>query len=337
MRMKFKIAILIILLSEISFALTPNAQKLIHYETKANAVSLRDSNAIPMPHFEIPLELLELDFAKRLSPEIRNELIFRKDNKDYVRWILNPEDTVWFLEVQKEFKKNGLDLEKKFYFTGYKTASRSYIVEDPRKTVQFSVKSSTNVTGGKWADKKQPVGEAIDSRLNADFLSDIQAQLKFDHIVILDEPAIIKITAIDQAMVIRDLAELNNQASNKIYVPGFSVLHDEVGREIALKNGSNNPEEFWREHYIKAVGTALGEFAARTGMQFDSPHSQNFLVELDQTPKTISKDSRKKITSDLELMRDLARFMEIIFHHGCLKQITGIGTKSFSLNLTNPL
>ncbi len=30
------------------------------------------------------------------------------------------------------------------------------------------------------------------------------------------------------------------------------------------------------------AGKALGELAARTGIQFDSPHSQNFLVEMDE-------------------------------------------------------
>lgn len=280
---KFIIAIL--LLSQQTFALTESARKLVNFETKANAVSKRENKHFRMPHFEIPLSMLEVDFAERLSPKIREQLIFKKNGKDMVRWILNPEDTAWYLKVQEYFLAKGLKLEKKYHFTGYQTASRSYIVEDPDKKVQFSVKSSTNVTGGHWADKQQPVGEAIDSRLNADFLADIQEKLKFEHLVIMDEPAIIKAPAIDQAVVIRDLADLNVRSSGKIYVPGFSVLHEEWGREIASRNGSNNPYEFWTEHYIKAVGRALGEFAARTGLQFDSPHSQNFLVELDTAMK----------------------------------------------------
>lgn len=229
--------------------------------------------------------MLEVDFADRLAPNIREQLVYVKDGVQMVRWISNPEDTVWSDKVKEHFAEKGLVLEKKYYFNGYQTASRSYIVENPEKTVQFSVKSSTNVTGGHWADKKQPVGEAVDSRLNADFLHKIQKKLKFEHIVIMDEPAILKAPAIDQAVVIRDLADLNDRSSGKIYVPGFSVLHEDWGAEIARRNGSNDPLSYWSEHYIKATARALGEFAARTGLQFDSPHSQNFLVELDSNMK----------------------------------------------------
>ncbi len=285
MRRKVILSLLVLLSFQYGHALTANAKKLIDFETQSNAVAQRDNNAMLMPHFEIPLSMLETDFAERLSPLIRKQLVFTKNKQKMVRWILNPEDTKWSNEVVEYFKTKGLILEKKYYFTGYKTASRSYIVEDPQNTVQFSVKSSTNVTGGLWADKKQPIGEAIDSRLNADFLAEIQEKLKFKNIVIMDEPAIIKLADIDQAVVIRDIAGLNSIEKEYIYVPGFSVLHEKMGKEIAEENGSTNPTEFWEEHYIKSVGRALGEFAARTGMQFDSPHSQNFLVELDSNYK----------------------------------------------------
>ena len=278
-----KIAILALLLAvtQASQALTLATQNLVLFETSANAVSIRSSKAIPMPHFEIPLSLLEVDFAERFSPKIRDQLIFEVDGVKMVRWVLNPEDTMWYLKVQEYFAKKGLVLGKKYYFTGYKTASRSYIVEDPEKKVQFSVKSSTNVTGGNWASKQQPVGEAIDSRLNADFLMQQQDKLRFKNIVLMDEPAILKSPEINQAVVIRDLADLNNPKSGFQYVPGFSVLHEALGKRIATLNGSDDPFQYWTENYIKPVGRALGEFAARTGMQFDSPHSQNFLVEMD--------------------------------------------------------
>lgn len=285
-------------------ALTTATKYLAYYETKANAVSTRDNTAIPMPHFEIPLNMLELDFAKRLSPAIRDQLVFQKGNQTFVRWILNPEDTVWFTNVQMYFLKKGLKLEKQYYFTGYKTASRSYLVEDPDKKVQFSVKSSTNVTGGNWASKQQPVGEAIDSRLNADFLMEMQNKLKFKNFVFLDEPAIIKLPQVDQAVVIRDLADLNNEESGKMYIPGFSVLHEEIGKRIAMVNGSNNPEKYWTENYIKPVGRALGELAARTGMQFDSPHSQNFLVEVDKGLKPTGRIIFRDM-ADLYIHKDL--------------------------------
>jgi hypothetical protein len=147
------------------------------------------------------------------------------------------------------------------------------------------VKSSTNNTGGAWRDKKQPVGEAIDGRLMSDFIYTQMQKRPFENIIFMDEPAILKLPEIDQAVVIRDLGEIKEKGSKKFYLPGFSALHEKAGAEIALKNGSKNPYAFWSEHYVRVAGRALGEFAARTGLQFDSPHSQNFLIELDENMK----------------------------------------------------
>lgn len=285
-------------------ALTDSAQKLVRFETKANAVSTRDDAPTEMPHYEIPLSMLELDFADRFSPDIVKHLIFEKNGVKMVRWILNPEDTVWHLKVQEHFEKRGLHLQKQYYFTGFQTASRSYIVEDPAKTIQFSVKSSTNVTGGYWANKQQPISEAVDSRMNADFLARIQSVEPFKHIIIMDEPAIMKLAEVDQAVVIRDLADLNKPGSKSIFIPGFSVLHEETGRKIALKNGSTDPAAYWTENYIRPVARALGELAARTGMQFDSPHSQNFLVEFDQNLKPTGRIVLRDL-ADLYIYRSI--------------------------------
>ncbi len=278
-----KIALLMIALSNNVFAITPSAKLLINYETQANGAGIRSNQLVSIPHFEIPLNMVARDVTESFEKDFAKHMIFVRDGVRYVRWILNPEDTQWHLELQEHFSKKGLQLTKKEYFRGYQTASRSYIVEDPQQTIQFSVKSSTNTTGGQWSDKKQTAGDAFDSRLNAEFLSHIQSHLKFEYIIILDEPAILKIPAIDQAVVIRDLGSLNDQHSGKLLVPGFSVLHETTGRRLAKLGGSDDPLAYWTEHYIKAVARALGEFAARTGMQFDSPHSQNFLVELDAT------------------------------------------------------
>jgi hypothetical protein len=49
--------------------------------------------------------------------------------------------------------------------------------------------------------------------------------------------------------------------------------------------GKENPVEFWNEYYVKPLGRALAEFAGIWGLSFDSPHSQNFLIELDKQKK----------------------------------------------------
>jgi hypothetical protein len=286
---KFVIFVLLVFLTNLASALTEGVQKLVEFETQANAAAVRSTEPIQLPHVEIPLDFVGLDFADRLDPKIADSLIFTRNGQKYVRWILNPEDTKWGKNLLKYFSNKGIILNIKNYFIGYQTASRSYIAEDPRSGVQFSVKSSTNMTGGDWKDKKQPIGDASDARLMSDFLIEQNNKRPFENFIIMDEPAILKIDKIDQAVVIRDLGELKNPENKNYFLPGFSALHEDVGREIALKNGSDDPYAFWTENYIKVAGRALGELAARTGVQFDSPHSQNFLIELDHNFKPTGK------------------------------------------------
>jgi hypothetical protein len=289
MLFKLILNLLVVLVSSSVFALTQGVEKLIEFETSANAAALRSTKMIMMPHVEIPIEHVGVDFAKRIDPRIASSLIIENEGQKRVRWILNPEDTKWGLELIKHLKAKGIMAEIQYYFKGYQTASRSYIAEDPIYGVQFSVKSSTNITGGNWNDKKQPVGEATDGRLLSDFLHDQNKRRPFENLVVMDEPAILKIDAIDQAIVIRDLGAIKNADAKRYFLPGFSALHESVGKQIALKNGSQDAHAFWTENYIKVVGKALGELAARTGIQFDSPHSQNFLIELDSQFKPTGK------------------------------------------------
>lgn len=274
-----------IALSSSALALTPGVEKLVQFETKANAASVRSSQTIMLPHIEIPLELVGVDFAKRIDTRIADSLVINKEGKKFVRWILNPEDTLWHIELIEHLKKNGISAQVIHHFKGYQTASRSYIAEDPINGAQFSVKSSTNITGGSWRDKKQPIGEAIDGRLLSDFFYDQSKKRPFENFIIMDEPAILKVDAIDQAVVIRDLGALKKRDNNRFYLPGFSALHETIGQEIAKKNGFDDAHAFWTKNYIEVAGRALGELAARTGVQFDSPHSQNFLIELDSQMK----------------------------------------------------
>lgn len=280
-------------------ALTPGAQKLVILETQFNAAATRSSEPVMMPHYEISLEWVGHDFADRLDSKIRDSLVVQINGQTYIRWILNPEDTKWGKQLQLYFKeKYSFDLEVKYHYIGYQTASRSYIVEDPVSKIQFSVKSSTNNTGGVWQNKKQPVGEAIDSRLVGDFLNSQNRIRPFKNFIVLDEPAILSMAEVDQAVIIRDLKDLNAHQPKHYYIPGFSLLHQEYGQELAKKNGSNEPYKYWTENYIRPVGRALGELAARTGMQLDSPHSQNFLIEFDVNFKPTGR----------VVLRDLADF-----------------------------
>lgn len=281
-----------------AFGLTEASKRLAKYETESNAASVRDSTPLMMPHFEIPMEHISTDFSSRLSQAMIDQLIFKGANGvSYFRWILNPEDTKWHKEIEEYFIKNkGLFLKKKYYFRGYRTASRSYFVEDINGQVEFSAKSSTNAAGGIWTDKKQTWVDALDSRSNADYINRLSRHRPFENLIIMDEPGVAGLKELDQGLVIRDLTVLSKNGYT--YLPGFSALHEEMGRKIALKNGSSNPYLYWTQNYIVPTARAFGELAARTGLQLDSPHSQNILIELDQNSKPTGRI----------VIRDLADF-----------------------------
>lgn len=264
-------------------ALSKEVEQLVQWETKSNAVALRSADPISLEHYEIPLEKVQKDFASNLDDLVRDALVFEKDGKEHVRWIINPEDTQWHLELKDYLAKEGLDTNTYQYFTGYQTASRSMIVEGPDKKISFSVKVSTNKTGGYWKDKKQPIDDAQQIRMVSDMVEDVKERVKFKHAIFQDEPLQLGVTAVNQALIVRSLAM--PKEGGRYYIPGFSVMHEVAGKEIAKLNGSLDPVSYWNENYNKPLARSLAEFAAYFGMSYDSPHSQNFLVELDEKMK----------------------------------------------------
>lgn len=267
--------------AEIRTKMSPEERALVYWETSKNAAAHRSADRVAIEHYEIPIELVQTDIASRTAPELREALIFRKeDGHTYVRWLINPEDTEHFKAVEKYLLENGVEPVRHKHFEAYQTASRSYIIVDPSngRRITFSAKGSTNVTGGHWTDKKQPFGDATEARRAVDFVQTQNKASPFRNIIVMDEPVMVGIPSIDQAVLVRVLGEL--PAGEVTYLPGFSALHGDLGVRIAAANGSFNPAVFWNDHYNKPLARALAELAARTGLTFDSPHSQNFLIEM---------------------------------------------------------
>ena len=262
-------------------------QQLVDWETQANAVATRSNEIFELNHYEIPLSLLEQDFAADLPQEIKNALLFKKDGVDYVRWVINPEDTKWHLEVRDFLLQNGVDAEPKSHLKGFLTASRSMIAFDPTSGASFSVKVSTNVTGGHWTDKKQTWDDAKQIRVISDWISEIKELMSHQTMVIQNEPLGLGIASLDQGLIVRSLNDVPE--GEKYYLPGFSALHTEEGLRIAQLNGADNVVEFWNKNYNQPLARALAEFSAYTGVYYDSPHSQNFLIELDSQYRPTGK------------------------------------------------
>jgi hypothetical protein len=259
------------------------AEQLVKWETEANAVSTRSSDLIRVEHYEIPLRLLEADYEKNMDSQMRDSIIFTKNKEKYVRWLINPEDSKWHLEVKAFLEKNNIDSTPKKFFDGYLTASRSMILVNPDNGATFSLKVSTDKTGGKWTDKKQTWADAVQVRSMNNYVASTLPNMQTETLVILDEPLAMGIKDLDQAMIMRRLNDL--PSDEHYYLPAFSALHNKAGEEIARLNGSKNPVQFWEKHLVEPIANAMAEYFAYTGAWYDSPHAQNFLIELDREMK----------------------------------------------------
>lgn len=300
----------VLLMSSLALAdgLKPTVEELVDFETKSNAVAKRSNDAVRIENYEIPLRLLERDISfERLPHAAQNALIFSKNGEKMVRWLINPEDTKWHKELETWMKKNGVSTQRHTYFEGYMTASRSYIVRDPKSDLAFSMKVSTDVTGGNWRDKKQTWDDARQVKISSDYAMKAMEMRTPENFLFMDEPLVFGVKDIDQGMLLRLLGDLN--VKDRVYVPGFSALHEETGRQIAEMNGSKDPAEFWRQHYVRPLGKAIAELYAMTGLSYDSPHSQNFLVELDGDMRPTGKIVFRDL-GDSYLTKEIAQAMK---------------------------
>ena len=260
-----------------------NTQQLVNWETRANAISKRSNELIRVEHYEIPLRLLEQDFDESLDQATKDSIIFSKNGEKYVRWLINPEDTKWHLEVVEFLKKNNVDHTAKKFFDGYLTASRSMILVNPASGATFSLKVSTNLTGGKWSDKKQTWKDARQVRRMNKYVKGTIPKMQTASLVIMDEPLAMGIKELDQAMIMRSLNDLPDD--NHYYIPAFSIMHETEGVRIAKLNGASDPVKYWDQHLVQPLANAMAEYFSITGAWYDSPHAQNFLVELDNEMK----------------------------------------------------
>lgn len=284
-----------------------------------------------MYHFEIPLEIVGVDFAERISPKIKESLIFIKNGKSFVRWILNPgsrrnndfsyeadvsgpnreilekKGMHYGLKIQRYLESKGLDSTVYSRYIGYRTASRSFLIRDSKTGAAFITKTSTTQAPGKWSIAKYLTSEeAHDTRIYADYLNEKNKENPFQNFTIMDEPGSLSLKTdrhwetepisaeeslfyksdrelVDDAILIRDIDPILAK-NGKIYIPLFSVFAS-YGKMIANKNGEENVEKYWTEHGLKVAAKGLAELAIKTGLQHDSPHSQNFLIEVDENYK----------------------------------------------------
>lgn len=281
--------------------LPPTVAKFIEWELFDNAASSpksRGAIGFEMEHLEIPLKRVEAKWIDSIDADLLDSLVFDRGGEKYLRWIINPEDTAWTSQVEDYLREKRIPAKRHKRFKAYKTSSRSMVVYDPDTGAIFSAKVSTNRTGGAWQNKRLSASHARKSFLATEIAATVK-NAPGKSLKLLDEPAVFVLNELperefnppggkatirvtDQGMVVRDLKELARGGT--FHLPAFSALSENAGYEIAKRNGAKSPRQvaaFWKKHFIEPLARANAEFSASSGLAFDSPHGQNFLIELD--------------------------------------------------------
>jgi hypothetical protein len=246
-------------------AVTPHLndciQKLVDWENGANAGrSYRNTEPFWIEHYELPpsypdgSELGEFVSGWDPGDLFQSMLIVGEGPSQRVRYFLNPEDRHFRQKVIENFKAKGLNIEiQKKRFVGFTTASRSVIAIDTDTGMVFSTKSSTNRVQGVPQKKAWGWQESIEIAALNNAIAQLQGKGVFKTV----------------------------DYQKDVFFTGIGDM-EQLGAEIAEKNGSKDPAQFWQTHYAEPLGKAVAEHLAFVGLANTSPHSQNFLIELNK-------------------------------------------------------
>lgn len=260
--------------------------------------------------FLIPGRLLEV---RTLDPQSIDKLVWgKRDNEVYFRWFLHPED----VEVRKRIRafllKNGESAEVIHEGTGWLTSSRTCLVSPGGGRDDFYVKSSiAQFLGAGFSndrDKTVDLGEGIKSFVGSQAVArglemDVERRFRrqperltaFEPML---DAAYLGIRELNLATVLRLAPKKKFQ--KMFYVPAFSVLHRTLGPKLAKLNGNANPllsgsvAGYWEQHLVQPMGRAIAELLFTSGLISENPHSQNYVLELDEnfapTGKVLIRD-----------------------------------------------
>lgn len=322
--------------------LPANVREWLHLEVKVNtgASSERTDQPIRLEHVEIPMALLKDSFGLGLRQEILDSLVIEINGEKFVRWIFNPEDTKYKAEVLKELEKlTGKAPETKSHYIGYLTASRSLVIQDSVTGAIFSLKTSTNKTGGNWNDKKMTGVAAAISREYSDLIQRNQGIDHNKHFVALPEPLAFTFAEADQAFTVRDYPIFSN--SQLRIIPFFAALHPNFGKEFAEKKGVD-PTTYWTDHLTTTWGRAMAEGLAHYGFYPNSAHSQDFTMEFNEQREPTGRIYVRDIMdSDGERMiLEARKASEVLDIYKTTTKITAwtgkVYMKAIPFNGTNP-
>ncbi len=271
------------------------------YENQANNSFYHATFDVEIEHFEIPLfALKQTQGFMDIPVEILNSLIFERDGQKWVRWIIYPFDNYYGHVIEDRLRELDLPAKRHKYFRGVLKASRSLLLHDPVSNVVFGVKVPTGrlaehyelrkLPNGKLktivryreqAGKSHPFDEAEGAIKASAVLRKLLVKNPLTYSVLIEDLGALGTWGPGtESMSIRSGKSVKN--GRYIFIPAFSLLHETTGIEIAKRNGSSNPTEYWKKNLVEVLGRATAELFVKTGCALDSPHAQNFYLQFDR-------------------------------------------------------
>jgi hypothetical protein len=265
------------------------------------------SEELPIPYFEIDISGdqmyrlssfrdwyfsadrgphgLTIDFAEYLPKDIAQFFKFERDGKTFIRWPMNPLDQEFRGRMSRYFDEIKLPYR---YFSaeqsslrGFRTASKSVIVQLPGSEHSFSFKTGTSTVGQREGfERPNPSRWAHFNRKLSDYYHGLRGQLKT--LEVAWEAGAIMLPPFqaetDNSLNIRLMEAVSS--GERYQMTGF-VLHDK--KEIArLAKLAKMTEAEYRQTLSRAFGSFLVELNLVLGFRISSAHLQNVRFELDR-------------------------------------------------------
>lgn len=232
-------------------------------------------------YFEIPKEVLKKKFSfyggqaedlgsDRVLPD--REII---NGKEYVRFFIHP------LSTNESAYSEFHEFKKKGRYTAVFSASRSLPIFDIKTKQTWSVKPSLNVAPGLYSRKHYSANEAYIHFNNSQYVLNLP-ELESNFLPDIAWLGMVDVnnSAIDEGQTVRDLKSYSRE--NRI-LSTASVFDESFLTEMAQANGMSE-EDFYKEKIAKETARIIAAMIKR-GFYHNSPHSQNFVMVLDQNRK----------------------------------------------------
>lgn len=182
------------------------------------------------------------------------------------------------------------------------TASRSLILEGRVDGRVYSVKMPTNHPSREDYDstKIDLVDEVEMAPLISNFLYEIESRgVRSRNVILLKDVIAMRDRKSTNGYLLREITSLFDHGT--YFVPGFSLA------QLSLKHQCRKASKLLG----KILGTAYADFVLMTGLQYETPHGQNFLVEVTRDGYFTGRVAFRDLNDTFAAILPIAKFWKI--------------------------